>query len=94
MNAHDVDVWAREQMIAADSKGGKNATDRKQKLLQLRKDLRKADPNRFPVGSPQHTLACFDRKAAMKRAFSLGYVPPEEVALELGIHAMELGLGL
>lgn len=92
MNAHDVDVWAKGQMADLADSGKQSA--RHQQLLELRKNLRKSDPNRYPVGSPQHTLALFERKDALKKALSLGYVPPEEVALEVGMHAMELGLGI
>lgn len=94
MNAHDIDVWAREQVAGLSEKDRNRSDNRREQLLQLRKDLRQSDPNRFPAGSPQYTLALFERKAAMKRAVSLGYAPPEEIALELGIHALELGLGI
>lgn len=94
MNAHDIDLWARDQMAGLPEKGRNRSDNRREQLVQLRKDLRKHDPNRFPAGSPQYTLALFERKAAMKKAVSLGYEPPEEVAIELGIHALELGLGI
>lgn len=94
MNGKDIDAWAASRMAEMGGRDDPKSQARKKGLETLRKELQKADPNRFPPGSAQHTLALYEQKAAFKHARTLGYEPPEEVAMELGAHALEMGLGL
>lgn len=83
-----IDLWAQQQFAATKDE------DRKKKLQKLREEIRLADANRYPAGSPQHTLALFHQKSAMKNALSLGYEPPEKALAEIGVHALDIGLGV
>lgn len=87
-HGHDIECWARSQIASSKSDA------RKKRLADLLKEVKSADPNRYPAGSPQHTLALYRGKDAMKHAMGLGYEPPEQALAEFGLHVAELGLGL
>ena len=87
-HGHDIEAWARSQMTGA------KGDSRRKKLELLLSEVKAADPNRYPAGSPQHTLALYRGKDALKHAMGLGYEPPEQALAELGLHVVELGLGL
>ena len=69
---------------------------RKERLQKLLADLqRRPDSAALQAGSAQWLVARSRERTLMQEAVNLGYEPPEQVIVEMGLHlGLDLGFGL
>jgi len=85
----EIEQWVLNEL------GWTKQESRREQLQKLLADLHKhPDSASLPVGSTERLIARSHEKTVTQRAMDLGYEPPEQAIKEMGLHVVELGLGL